>query len=60
MNLKMGHGGSKTRSLSQNLQKPCVCTIGNIFSPIVMKLGQKVCLDEISGEFENGSCLVKN
>ena len=25
-----------------------------------MKLGQNVCLEEISDEFENGSCWVKN
>ena len=30
------------------------------FSPIVMKLGQNVCLDKISAELENGSCRVKN
>ena len=35
---------------------PCVRSRGHIFSPIIMKLGQNVCLDE----FENGSCRVKN
>ena len=39
---------------------PYVCSRGYIFSPIVMKLGQNVCLNEISGGFENGSCQVKN
>ena len=38
----------------------CVCSRGHIFSPIGMKLGQNVCLDEVSDEFENGSCRVKN
>ena len=38
----------------------CVCSRGHIFSPIIMKLGQNVCLDEISDETENGSCRVKN
>ena len=38
----------------------CVCSGGHIFSPIVMKFGQNICLDEISDEFENGSCQVKN
>ena len=55
----MGHVRSKTRSLGQILQKPCVRTKGHIFSPIIIKLGQKVCLDEISDEFENLSCPVK-
>ena len=31
----------------------------HIFSPIAMKLGQNICIDEISYEFENGSCQVK-
>ena len=39
---KMGHVGSKTRSLGQILEKPCVRSSGNIFSPIIMKLGQNV------------------
>ena len=42
MSLKMDHVGSKTRSLSQILGKPCVCSRGHIFSPIIMKLGQGV------------------
>ena len=59
MSLKMDHVRSKTRSLGQNLEKPCVCSRGHIFSPIIMKFGQNVCFDEISDEFENGSCWVK-
>ena len=31
----------------------------NIFSPIIMKFNQNVCLDEISEKFENGSCRIK-
>ena len=58
--LKMGHVGSKTRSLGQILEKSCVPSGGQIYSPIIMKLGQNVCLDEISNEFENGSYGVKN
>ena len=50
--------GSKTRSLCQILEKPCVCSRGHIFSSVIMKLGQNVCLDEISDEYENGSCWV--
>ena len=55
MSLKIGHVGSETRSIGQILEKPCVCCRG----PIVMKLCQNVCLDEISEDFENGSCWVK-
>ena len=51
----MGHVLSKTRSLGQLLKNLCVRSKGQIFSTILMKLGQNVCLDEISNEFENGS-----
>ena len=56
---KMTYVGSKTKSLGQILEKSCVRPGGQIFSPIIMKLGQNVSLDEISDEFENGSCGVK-
>ena len=56
----MGHVGSKTRSLDQILERPCVRSRGQIFSPVIMKLGQNVCLDKISDGFENGLCRVKN
>ena len=56
----MGHVGSKTRSPGQILGKPCVRSRGHIFSWILMKVGQDVCLDDISDEFENGSHGVKN
>ena len=46
----MGHVRSKTRSLSQILEKSFVSCRGHIFSPIVMKLGQNVCLDETLDE----------
>ena len=36
---------------------PCVCSRRHIFSPIIMKLGQNVCLDKIS---YNWSCRFKN
>ena len=45
--LKMGDVLSKTRSLGQILEKPCVRSSGHIFSPIIMKLGKNVFLDEI-------------
>ena len=57
--LKMGHVRSKTKSIGQISEKPYVHSRGHIFSPIIMKLGQNVCLDEISDRFENGSCWVK-
>ena len=59
MSLKMGHVGSKTRSLGQILEKLCVHSIAHIFSPIIMKLDQDFCLDETLDEFENWSCRVK-
>ena len=55
MSLKMGHVGSKTRSLGQILEKPCVRCRGHIFSTIIMKLGQNICLDDIMNKVENGS-----
>ena len=60
MSLKIGHVGSKTRSQGQIIVKPCVCPRGHIFSLIIKKLGQNVCLDEVLHKFENGSCQVKN
>ena len=60
MSSKMAHFESKTRSLGQILEKPCLPSRGHIFSPLIMKLGQNVCLDGISNDFENGSCWVKN
>ena len=49
--LKMGDVRSKIKSLGQILEKPCVRSGGHIFSPIIMKFGQNVCLDEISDEY---------
>ena len=43
----MGHVRSRTMSLGQILEKACVHSRGHIFSPIIMKLGQNVCLDKI-------------
>ena len=34
----MGHVRSKSRSLGQIVEKPCVRSRGHIFSPIIMKL----------------------
>ena len=57
--LKLGCVRSKTRSLGQISEKPYVHSRGHIFSLIIMKLGQNVCLYEISDRFENGLCWVK-
>ena len=57
--LKNGSCHVKTRSQGQILEKR-VCFISHIFSLIIMKFGQNVCLDEISDKFEIGSCRVKN
>ena len=56
---KMGHVEPKTWTLGQILEKICVRSRGHIFSPVIMKLGQNVCLDKISDDFKNGSCRVK-
>ena len=48
--LKISHVKSETRS---NFR-------GHIFSLVLLKEGQNVSLDDISNEFENGSCWVKN
>ena len=34
---KLGQVRSKTRSVGQILEKPCVCSRGHTFSPIIMK-----------------------
>ena len=59
-NLKEGHMGSKTRSLGQIVEKPCDHSRCHIISPILMKICQNDCLDEILDEFESGSHGVKN
>ena len=52
--LKMGHIGSKTRSLAQTLEKPCVCSRDQIFGLILLKLVQSFCLDEPCTFFKMG------
>ena len=54
----MGHVG-KNRSPGQMLEKHCVHFSGHMFSPIIIKLGQNVCLDTISEDYEHRSCRVK-
>ena len=58
--LNIGHVGSKNRAQGQILEKPCICCRGHIVSLVHMKLGQNVCLDETSDEFENRLCRVEN
>ena len=50
----MGHVGSKTRSLGQTVEKPCLCSRDQIFGLILMELVQSFCLDETWYIFENG------
>ena len=49
---------SKSRSLGQILEKACVRSGGHIFCPVIKKLNQNVCLNEISDEFENGLSII--
>ena len=54
LSLKMGHVWLKSRSLGKFLEKPCVRCRGHIFRLMMMKLGQHICLDEITPDFEKG------
>ena len=57
---KLGHVESKTRSLGQILEKPCVYSKRHKFDPEFMKLCQIVNHHNILIKFETGSCWVKN
>ena len=46
--------GSKSRSVGQIFEKPCVRSRGHIFIRIFTKLCQNICLDKISDELERG------
>ena len=52
---KMGHAGSKSRSLGQILGKPFINSRGHIFCLVLMKFGQNICFDDFFDKFENGS-----
>ena len=52
--LKLGHMVSKSRSWGQIKGKPCEHSSGHIFDPILIKLGQNVCLNEYYIPFETG------
>ena len=51
---------SKTKSAGQIFEEPGVHSRGLSYGPIVMKLNQNVCLNEISEYSEIGSCGIKN
>jgi len=55
----LGHVGSKSRSLGEIIEKPCLHSIGHNIDSIFIKLAHNDCLDEISVKFESGSCGVK-
>ena len=44
----------ETMSLGQILEKNSVCSIGHIFSLIIMKLGQNILLDEFRTRLKMG------
>ena len=50
----MGDVGSKTRSVSQIMEKSCEHSRDHSFGPIFIKLAQKDHLDNISVKFEYG------
>ena len=50
----MGHAGSKTRSIGQFLENPCVHSRRHSFDPIFMKLCQIVLLNEINARIKIG------
>jgi len=56
----MGQVGLKTRSPGQILGNSCLHSRGYICDPILMKLGQNVCFDNILAKVEYGSGRVKN
>ena len=52
---------SKNQVTSSNLRKTFALTLeATFFCPILEKLGQNFCLNDISDEYENGSFRVKN
>jgi hypothetical protein len=55
----LGHVGSKSRSLGQIIEKPCLHSRGHNIDSIFIKLAHNDCLDEVSVKFESGSCGVK-
>ena len=58
-NSKLGHVGSKTRSLGQILEKPYVHSRGQRLDHKFMKLCQNVNHYNVQVKIETGSCCVK-
>ena len=56
LSLKLGHVGSKTRSLGQILDKHCVHSKRHSFDPKFMKLWLNVNHNNVLVRFETGSC----
>ena len=54
LSLNIGYEWSKTRSLGQISNKPCVHSRGHSFASFFVNLHQKVCLDNVLVKFENG------
>jgi hypothetical protein len=59
MSSNLGYVGSKSRSLGQIIEKPCLHSRGHNIDSIFIKLAHNDCLDESSDEFESGSGWVK-
>ena len=57
---KMGYVGSKTWSLGQFLEKPCVHSRRHRFDTIFMKLCQNFCRYKILVMIETGSYQIRN
>jgi hypothetical protein len=57
--LNLGHVGSKSRSLGQIIEKPCLHSRGHNIDSIFIKLAHNDCLDEISVKLKSGLCGVK-
>ena len=57
---KLGHVGSKTRSLGQILEKHRVHFRGHSFNSKFMKLNQNANDHNILIKFETGSCWIQN
>ena len=55
----MGVVRSKSRSLGQILENPCLHSRGHIFGPIFLKLAQTISVDKEMIPIENGCGPVK-
>ena len=53
--LNLGHVGSETRSVGQIEETSCLHTRHHIFDPVLMKLGQNMCLGDVWVKFDSRS-----